>query len=67
MSTKAIGLMTVQEIFDAVDSRMSEVFRRLASGEFDGSGRFYTDEELKAGAATGGKLLPADRKTASAA
>jgi len=36
-------------------------------GELDGSGRYYTDEELAAGAATGGKLRPAKREKASAA
>jgi len=45
--------MTVQEIFDAIDSGLVEVSRRLASGELDGSGRYYTDAELAAGAATG--------------
>jgi hypothetical protein len=55
MSAKTIGDMTVQEIFEAVDSGMAEVSRRLESGELDGSGRYYTDEELAAGAATGMK------------
>ena len=45
--------MTVQEIFDAIDSGMAEVSRRLASGELDGSGRYYTHDELAPGAATG--------------
>jgi len=45
--------MMVQEIFDAVDNGLAEVSRKLASGELDGSGRFFTDEELAAGAATG--------------
>jgi hypothetical protein len=45
--------MTVPEIFEAVDRGLAEVSRRLASGELDGSGRFFTDEELAAGAATG--------------
>ena len=67
MSTKSIGEMTVQEIFDAVDSGMAEVSRRVASGELDGSGRYFTDEELAAGAATGGKPVPAKPKRASAA
>jgi hypothetical protein len=53
MSSKTIGDMTVQEIFDAVDSGMAEVSRRLESGELDGSGRYYTDEELAAGTAMG--------------
>jgi hypothetical protein len=67
MSTKAIGEMTSQEIFEAVDSGMAEVSRRLESGELDGSGRYYTDEELAAGAATGGKLADAKPEKASAA
>lgn len=67
MSTKTISEMTSQEIFEAVDSGMAEVSRRLESGELDGSGRYYTDEELAAGAVTGGKPLPAKRSKASAA
>ncbi len=67
MSTKTIGEMTVQEIFDAVDSGMAEDSRRLASGELDGSGRHYTDEELATGAATGGTLIPAKPVKANAA
>jgi hypothetical protein len=45
--------MTPQEIFDAVDQALAEVSRRLASGELDGAGRFFTDEELAQGAAMG--------------
>ncbi len=41
-------------LLDSVDDRLAEVERRLSSGELDGSGRFYTDEELATGAATGG-------------
>jgi hypothetical protein len=67
MSNKSIGEMTPQEIFDAIDSGMAEVSRRLASGELDGSGRYYTDEELAAGAATGGKRAPAKPAKANAA
>lgn len=67
MRTKAIGEMTSQEIFEAVDSGMAEVSRLLESGELDGSGRYYTDEELAAGAATGGKIAAAKPKRASAA
>jgi hypothetical protein len=58
MSTKTISEMTVEEIFEAMDSGMAEVSRRLESGELDGSGRYYTDEELRAGLATGAKGLP---------
>lgn len=58
MSTKTISEMTVEEIFEALDSGMAEVSRRLASGELDGSGRYYTDEDLKAGLARGARTLP---------
>jgi hypothetical protein len=67
MSTKAIGEMTSQEIFEAVDSGMAEVSRLLASGELDGSGRYYSDEELAAGAALAGERMPAKVKRSSAA
>lgn len=46
--------MTSRQLLDSVDDRLGEVERRLKSGELDGSGRFYTDEELAKGAATGG-------------
>ena len=67
MIGKSIGEMTSQEIFDAVDQTLAEVSRRLASGELDGSGRYYTDAELAAGAATGGKLPRAKPAKANAA
>lgn len=67
MRSKTIGEMTSQEIFEAVDSGMAEIARKLESGEIDGSGRYFTDEELAAGAATGGNLKPAKSKKASAA
>jgi hypothetical protein len=51
--------MTVEGIFDAADSGMAEVSRRLESGELDGSGRYWTDEELAAVATMGGKLSAA--------
>lgn len=46
--------LSSEELHETVRRALSEVDRRLASGELDGSGRFYTDEELAAGAATGG-------------
>jgi|HubBroStandDraft_5_1064220.scaffolds.fasta_scaffold03562_3 hypothetical protein len=52
MSSKTISEMTSQEIFEAVDSGMKDVARKLESGEIDGSGRYFTDEQLAAGAAT---------------
>ena len=67
MNAKTISEMTSEEIFEAVDSGMAEVASRLESGELDGSGRFYTDEQLAAGAATGGLRAPAKREKASAA
>jgi hypothetical protein len=59
--------MTSQQKLDAVDWALGEVERRLASGELDGSGRYYTDAELADGAATGGtvKPLPASKATAA--
>jgi hypothetical protein len=58
MSEKSVGEMTSRQKLAAVDLALAEVSRRLASGELDGSGRYYTDEELAAGAATGGKRTP---------
>jgi hypothetical protein len=55
--------MTSRQMLDAVDQALAEVSRRLESGELDGSGRYYTDEELAADAATGVKAAtPAPRK-----
>lgn len=67
MSTKTISEMTVEEIFEALDSGMAEVSRRLASGELDHSGRYDSDEELKAGLATHPERLPvaSEKQTAS--
>jgi hypothetical protein len=59
--------MTSREMLDTVAKALSEVDRRLASGELDGSGRFYTDEELAAGAATGKTMKPEKKKEAPAA
>ena len=59
--------MTSKEIHDKIHMALAEVSRRLASGELDQSGRYYTDEELAAGAATGGKPLPVKTRKATAA
>lgn len=67
MSAKSIGEMTSQEMHEAVHQALEEVSRRLASGELDGSGRYYRDGELAAGAATGGVRLAAKAKKTSAA
>jgi hypothetical protein len=58
--------LTSRELHDAVDQALAEVSRRLATGELDQSGRYYTDEELAAGAATGAEKTPASPATASA-
>lgn len=67
MSNKSIGEMTSREIHDVINQALEEVSRRLASGELDGSGCYYTDEELAAGAATGGKRAAAKPFQANAA
>jgi hypothetical protein len=50
--------MTSAEFFKAIDEGMAEVSAKLASGELDGSGRYWTDEELASGIASDGKLSP---------
>ena len=59
--------MTSRQMLIAGDQALEEVARRLATGELDGSGRYYTDAELAAGAATGGKRTPAKPVKANAA
>jgi hypothetical protein len=56
-----------QEIHDAIRKGLDEVSRRVASGEIDGSGRFYSDGDLAAGAATGQVKKPAKKREAPAA
>jgi len=58
---------TSQEIHDAIRRGLDKIPQRLASGEDNGSGRFYTDEELAAGAATRHTDKPAKKKEAPAA
>jgi hypothetical protein len=58
--------MTPEERSRAIEKVLDTIPARLASGELNGAGRFYTDEELAAGAATGRKPLP-KQKSASAA
>ena len=59
--------MTSEEFHDSVHAALEEVSRRLASGQLDGSGRFYTDEELARGAATGRTDTPESAAEAPAA
>jgi hypothetical protein len=39
--------MTSRELHQAIRKALAEVPRRLASGELDRSGRYYSDSELK--------------------
>ncbi|MGD0911284.1 MAG: hypothetical protein ABR928_05270 [Terracidiphilus sp.] len=55
-----------RQLLERFDQALTEV-RRLASGELDGSGRFYTDEELAAGAATGRPKKPEPKAESPAA
>jgi hypothetical protein len=50
--------MTSSEMHEAVRKALVEVDRRLASGELDGSGRYFTEEELAAGVALSGMKMP---------
>jgi hypothetical protein len=59
--------MSSKEIHETIRQALSEVDRRLATGEMDGSGRYYTDEELAAGAATGVKRATVKPVKANAA
>ena len=59
--------MTSSEIHHAVRQVLEEVSRRLEAGELDGSGHYYTDEELAAGAVPGDKRWTAEPDKASAA
>jgi hypothetical protein len=56
-----------KQLHETIGEALAEVSRRLESGEIDGSGRYFTEEELAAGAATGGNLKPSKTKKASAA
>jgi hypothetical protein len=42
----AMRSMTSREIHSAIHAALGEVSRSLASGELDGSGRYYSDSEL---------------------
>jgi hypothetical protein len=59
--------LTSEQIHQAMKAALAEVDRQLAAGTLDQSGRFWTDEELAAGAATGAHRKPEDQSKASAA
>ena len=48
MSGDAMSNSRQQEIYEAFDRALKEVARRYDAGELDMSGRYWTDEELKA-------------------
>ncbi|HUA92664.1 MAG TPA: hypothetical protein VL991_08865 [Terracidiphilus sp.] len=58
--------MTSRQFLIAIDEALRVVSRKLASGELDGSGRFFTDEDLASGAASG-KLKKNDQSEAAPA
>ncbi len=39
--------LTSRQMLNAIDRALAEVARRLASGELDQSGRYYSDAELR--------------------
>jgi len=59
--------LTSEQIHQAMRDALAYVDRQLAVGTLDQPGRFYTDEELAAGAATGAHRKPRDQSKASAA
>jgi hypothetical protein len=59
--------LSSQELHQAIGDALVEVSRRLEAGELDGSGRYYSDAELAAGAATGGTPATPKPEKASAA
>jgi hypothetical protein len=62
-----VKMLNSDHLHSAIHQALDEVDRRFKSGELDGSCRYYTDEELAAGGATGGKRVAAKPKRASAA
>jgi hypothetical protein len=54
--------MTSDELHNALHKALAEVDRKLASGELDQSGLFYTDEELHCSGAATGKLRKKPQK-----
>lgn len=58
---------TSRQLLDLFDKALSDVRREAASGTLDGSGRFYTGEELEAQRLSIAAGNPASRPKASAA
>ena len=56
-----------KELHKTIQKAMAEVSRSRAAGELDESGRFWSDEELAAGAATGKSVKPPRESEPSAA
>ena len=67
MNQPRFETMNSEEVLAAVDAALRKVHQQYAEGTLDLSGRCYTDEELAAGAATGGVVRPARAPKATAA
>jgi hypothetical protein len=59
--------MTCEQRSEAIERALDEIPAKLASGEINRAGRYWTDEELAAGAATGKIRQPANSEKADAA
>jgi len=59
--------MTYEQRSEAIEKALDEIPAQLASGEINRAGRYWTDEELAAGAATGKIRQPAKPEKADAA
>jgi len=59
--------MTSTELHDSLRKGLDELSRKLANGNIDGAGRFWTDEELERGAATSGSVESRSKSEESAA
>ena len=55
--------LTSEEWHEAVHKALAEVDRKLASGELDQSGRYYTDEELRAMTPTDPFFIKREKKS----
>ena len=60
--------LSSRELHETIGQALTEVSRRLESGELDGSGRYYTDERAGGGRGDGRETrLPAKPEKANAA
>lgn len=45
--------LSSEQLHDVIHKALDEVDKRLANGKLDGSGRYFTEKELRSGARTG--------------